>query len=485
MLQFNVKLLNLFFNICSFLNRTNLMFEQELNIYWKKVVDTIKDGLMIVDKGGRIISVNRALEKITGYSKDEMLGSPCSILNCNIFEYARKDKGEHWCVLFNTGNMSMRRCNFIKKDGRLIHVLKNASLLYDSKGEVMGAVETVTDISEIIEKDNQIAAFRRELRSENGFHGILGASVKMQRVFDLIDNAAQSDAPVIVFGESGTGKELVARAIHEIGLRKAKPYVKVNCASLNESLLESELFGHVKGAYTGAYRSRTGRFEAAQNGNIFLDEIGDLPLSTQVKLLRVLEEKDIERVGDNQPIHVNVRIISATNKDLRDMVDRGLFREDLFYRINVIPIMVPRLRERVEDIPILAEAFFQRNRLKTGKEIEGIGNEAMRLLMEYSWPGNVRELRSTFEYAFVTCQDPVIQPYHFPPNIYHNKRKQTVRSQNPVDRKESKKHRLVQALREVGGNQTRAAEILGVSRVTVWNQIKRFNIKIRSGHIDN
>ena len=461
------------------------MFEQELNIYWKKVVDTIKDGIMIVDKGGRIVSVNRALEKITGYSKDEMLGNPCSILNCNIFEYARKDKGNQWCVLFKTGNMSMRRCTFIKKDGRLIHVLKNASLLYDSKGEVMGAVETVTDISEIIEKDNQIAAFRRELRSENGFHGILGTSVKMQRVFDLIDNAAQSDAPVIIFGESGTGKELVAKAIHETSLRKTNPYVKVNCASLNESLLESELFGHVKGAYTGAFRSRTGRFEAAQDGDIFLDEIGDLPLSTQVKLLRVLEEKDIERVGDNQSIHVNVRIISATNKDLRDLVDRSLFREDLFYRINVIPIMVPPLRQRVEDIPILAEAFFQRNRLKTDKKINGIGNEAMRLLIQYPWPGNVRELRSAFEYAFVTCQDPVIQPYHFPPDIYHTPGKRTGQTQSPVERKAGKKRRLVEALQEAGGNQSRAAEILGVSRVTVWNQIRRFDIKLHSGRIES
>ena len=224
----------------------------------------------------------------------------------------------------------------MRKDGTYVHVLKNASVLHDIDGNVMGAVETMTDITELVEKDTQIEAFRRELRSEDGFHGILGSSALLHQVFDLITNAAQSDAPVIIFGESGTGKELVARAIHETGIHTQKPYVKVNCASLTESLLESELFGHVKGAFTGAYRSRKGRFEAAQGGSIFLDEIGDLPLATQVKLLRVLEEKVIERVGDNQPIRINVRIITATNRNLKKLVQQGAFREDLFYRINVI-----------------------------------------------------------------------------------------------------------------------------------------------------
>jgi two-component system response regulator HydG len=389
------------------------MFERELSDYWKKVVDTIKDGIMIVDKGGIIVSINKAMETITGYSKDEMLGKTCAILNCSIFEHARMNKGDQWCVLFKTGTMNMRKCTFINKDGRFIHVLKNATLLYDSDNQVMGAVETVTDVSELVEKESQIAAFRQELREENGFHGILGVSGSMMRVFDLINNASQSEAPVIIFGESGTGKELIARAIHETGLRKTKPYVKVNCSALNEALLESELFGHVKGAYTGAYRDRIGRFEAAQHGSIFLDEIGDLPLITQVKLLRVLEDNVIERVGDNASIDVNVRMISATNRDLRELIERGEFREDLFYRINVIPIMVPPLRKRVEDIPILAEAFFRRTQLKSEKNIQGISNDAMRLLMEYSWPGNVRELRSAFEYAFVTCRDSQIQPYHF------------------------------------------------------------------------
>ena len=231
-----------------------------MNNYWKTVVDTIQDGVMIVDKGGTIVSVNRGLVRMTGYAKDEIVGKPCSFLNCDTCEMAREKKGDHWCVLFRTGAINMRRCTFRRRDGQAVHVLKNASLLRDRNGEVMGAVETMTDISEVVEKDTQIEAFRRELRQEDGFHGILGTSATMQRVFDLIANAARSDAPVIILGESGTGKELAAKAIHDIRGDGDRPFVKVNCASLNPSLLESELFGHVKGAFTGAYRSREGRF---------------------------------------------------------------------------------------------------------------------------------------------------------------------------------------------------------------------------------
>jgi len=452
------------------------MLEQELNIYWKTVVNTIQDGIMIVDKSGTIVSVNNALEKITQYKKDEMIGKPCTIINCDICEFARNEKGDHWCRLFSDGELNTRRCALMRKDGSYIHVLKNASCLQDAAGEVIGAVETMTDITELIEKDTQIAAFRRELRTEDGFQGILGASPPMQQVFDLISNASQSDAPVIIFGESGTGKELIAKAIHDTGTRKQKPYVKVNCAALTESLLESELFGHVKGAFTGAYRSREGRFEAAQGGDIFLDEIGDLPLSTQVKMLRVLEEKIVERVGDNRPIHIDVRIISATNRNLKQLVDQGGFRQDLFYRINVIPITVPPLRERVGDIPLLAESFFRRIQLKNDKKIQGITREAMELLMTYTWPGNVRELKSAFEYAFVTCQESMIEPNHFPPTIYQGSKPLKTKKKTPLNRAEMKKKQLIEALEKAEGNQSRAADLLGVSRVTVWNRMKRFGI---------
>jgi len=333
------------------LSRGVAVFEQELNEYWKTVVDTIRDAVMIVGTDGTIVFVNKAFETITGYRREEVIGKACTVLHCDICEMALDGKGDSWCVLFRTGRIDLGRSTLRRKDGESVPILKNASLLLDVKGKVIGAVETMTDLSEIVRKEAQIERYRRELRSEDGFHGMLGASALMCRVFDMIANSAKSDAPVVILGETGTGKELVAKAIHDIGAGEEKPFVKVSCAALNESLLESELFGHVKGAFTGAYQNREGRFEAAQGGTIFLDEIGDLPLSIQVKLLRVLEERTVERVGDNKPITVDVRIITATNRDLDELMRNTSFREDLYYRINVIPIAVPPLRERVEDIP--------------------------------------------------------------------------------------------------------------------------------------
>ncbi|MCG6911804.1 MAG: sigma 54-interacting transcriptional regulator [Deltaproteobacteria bacterium] len=453
------------------------MFNHELDIYWKTVVNTIRDGIMIVNTQGAIVSVNRAFETITGYDREELIGRPCTVLNCDICKSARSNDNGHWCTLFESGNIKKRKCVIRTKGGRRIHALKNASILKDNEGNTIGAVETVTDITEIIEKDSQLEAFRRELRSKDGFHGLIGSSPAMRQVYDLIENAADSDAPVIIHGESGTGKELVSKAIHDIGMRRGKPFVKVNCASLTESLLESELFGHVKGAFTGAYKDRAGRFEKAHRGDIFLDEIGDMPLSTQVKLLRVLEEKTVERVGDSTPIPVDVRIISASNKDLLQLVEAGAFRKDFYFRINVIPIHLPLLSQRIEDIPLLAEAFFRKMLLKSGKKIEGISQEAMDALMHYSWPGNVRELRSAFEYAFVTCQESMIRPFHFPTVVYRPRspRKTAVRKPS-VSPHELEKLELVDALERAGGNKSKAATYLGVSRVTVWNRMKRFGV---------
>jgi two-component system response regulator HydG len=455
------------------------MLEQDLNNYWKTVVNTIQDGLMVVDRAGIIVSVNRALEVITGHTRKDMIGTPCTILNCDVCEAARDSRGGHWCALFRTGSLKMRRCTLLKKDGRQIHVLKNASLLRDSNGDAIGAVETLTDITEIVQKDHQIDVFQRHLRSEDGFHGIIGTSASMQKIFSLITNAAQSDAPVIILGESGTGKELVANAIHETGARNGKPYVKINCAVLSESLLESELFGHVKGAYTGAYRSREGRFESARRGDIFLDEIGDLPLSTQVKLLRVLEEKVIERVGDNRPIPVDVRIISATNKDLKSLVEKGSFRDDLYFRINVIPIRLPPLRDRIDDIPLLANTFFEKAQLKSRNPIHGISEEAMSFLMTHKWPGNVRELRSAIEYAFVACHEPLIQPAHLPHNICSDRETRRISKNLVASLADEQKRELIEVLKKSNGNQAEAARLLGVSRVTVWNRIKKHKIDIR------
>ncbi len=458
------------------------MLEFKMNQYWKTVVDTIKEGIIIVDREGCIVSVNKAMAKLLGYENGELIGKPCSVLDCNMCNIARDQSGQHWCTLFKAGEIKMKQCTIKKKNGQSFHILKNASLLHDEGGKVIGAVETLTDITEIIEKDNQLEEFRRELRGKDGFHGLLGVSPAMTRVFDLMANAAQSDAPVIIFGESGTGKELAAEAIHVSGPRKDKPYIKVNCAALSETLLESELFGHVKGAYTGAYRNREGRFEAAQGGDIFLDEIGDLPISTQVKLLRVLEDKVIERVGDHRPISIDVRIISATNKDLRALVEKGLFREDLFFRINVIPVHLPALRERREDIPLLADAFRRRVKLKSGKPITGVSKETMEILMRYDWPGNVRELKSAFEYAFVTCQETLIQPLHLPINLTQGLPKRAVVEKPIPHSKEKKKQELIEALKSAQGNQSEAARRLGISRVTIWNRMKEFGLESKKNY---
>jgi len=447
-----------------------------LDEYWKTIVSTIQDGLMIVDKRGRIVSVNKALTNMLGYRREELVGKTCNALNCDICGYAQEKCGDHWCILFRTGSIELKKCRIRKKNGETVHVIKNAALLRDSENKVIGAVETITDITELVQRDDKIQAYRNELRGENGFHGIIGISPSMKEVYDIIENAAHSDAPVIIFGESGTGKELVSQAIHEIGKRKEAPFVKVNCAALSGTLLESELFGHVKGAFTGAYRDREGRFETAQGGDMFLDEVGDLPLSTQVKLLRVLEEKVIERVGDNLPIKSDVRIISATNQNLKELVEKGEFREDFYFRINVIPITIPPLRERTEDIPLLAETFFRRIQLKqSGMVPTGISKETMQVLMSYSWPGNVRELKSAFEYAAVICHEELIQPWHLPPTIYREKERQ---SKEIVLTNDRKKEQLIAALKQADGNQSQAGRLLGVSRVTVWNRMKKYNISL-------
>jgi transcriptional regulator with PAS, ATPase and Fis domain len=345
---------------------------------------------------------------------------------------------------------------------------------------MIGAVETFTDISEIVRQQEEIINLRKSCRLEEEHHGLLGESLPMQRLFELIENVAQTDAPVLIHGQSGTGKELVARAIHEESPRKDKPFIKVNCAALNENLLESELFGHEKGSYTGADRTRIGRFEAAHEGTIFLDEIGDIPLSTQVKLLRVLEEKEIERVGDHKPIPVDVRIISATNKDLEALIAQELFREDLLFRINVFPLYCPSLIERLDDIHLIVKLFIEQNAAKNSKKILGLTPDAMEALLAYLWPGNVRELRNAIEYAFVLCSGEWISKEHLPPKITANgKRNLAIQRRGATSSQEERK-KLIDTLRQVGGNQSEAARILGVSRVTIWKRIKKYGIDLET-----
>ncbi len=445
--------------------------------HWKTIVDTLQDGLMVVDPKGNIVAANPAAELVTGYRADELIGKSCRILNCTGCKIVGLGAGTKWCALFSKGNIREKKCLITNKERRSVHIIKSASVLRDESGEIIGAVETLTDITDKIRQQQEISNLRKTFHLDEGYHGILGKSPQMLTLFEMIENVAQSDTPVMIHGESGSGKELVARAIHRASSRADKPYIKVNCAALNENLLESELFGHVKGAYTGADRNRVGRFEAAHEGTIFLDEVGDIPPGIQVKLLRVLEERRVERVGDHRPIAVDVRVITATHKDLEALIAKGRFREDLYFRINVFPLNCPPLAARREDIPLIAQSFIHRNAASSGKKILGLTPDALEALTEYAWPGNVRELRNAIEYAFVLCHSGGIGVQHLPHKIVDGPGgPQMVCRPDPdcvADRQA-----LIDVLRRARGNQSRAARMLGVSRVTVWKRIKKFGIDI-------
>ncbi|TIH19319.1 PAS domain-containing protein [Marinifilum sp. JC120] len=456
----------------------NIMTEQDIDLYLREVIDTMNDGLIIIRPNGTIMMVNDALLRMTGFSKEELLNKPCSVLGCDACRIVREQTDEHWCGLFKKRKESRKNCHIIGKNGNYLHVLKNASLLMDDDGSILGAVETVTDITELDRKDLKIRELSQKLQhEESGLCGFVGNSPAMQKVYTLLRKAARSDAPVIIYGESGTGKELAAQAIHEMSPRVDKPFVQLNCAALNESLLESELFGHVKGAFTGAYRHRQGRFEEAADGSIFLDEIGDVPLPIQVKLLRVLETRSFERVGENINLSMDARLITATNQDLRHLVKEKQFREDFFFRINVIPVHLPPLRERKEDLPLLVDHFIHlHDHINQG---EGPTPETMRKLMSYDWPGNVRELKSALEYAAVVKDSGPILPDHLPPHIGETSSATPCPKQISPIMEPDEKQALINALKHAGGNKSKAAKILGISRGTVHNRMRKYSVQYR------
>ena len=451
--------------------------KMDISKYWQAIFETLHDGLLIVDPEGTIMAVNPAAEKMTGYSADELIGSNCRVLDCTGCDIYARGAGKEWCKLYVEGTVKSKKCLITNKEHRTVNIVKNATTLRDSEGNLLGAVETLTDISDIVRREEEISSLRKACQMDDGYYGILGKSAVMQQLYETIDNVAQSDAPVMIHGQSGTGKEMAARAIHSASPRSGKPFIKVNCAALNENLLESELFGHIKGAYTGADRNRVGRFEAAHGGSIFLDEVGDIPMATQVKLLRVLEEKEIERVGDHTPIKVDVRIITATNKDLDDLVAQGLFREDLYFRINVFPLNCPSLTERREDIPAIVQSFIRQNNLKGDKKILGLTPEAIEKLEVYQWPGNVRELRNAIEYAFVLCPGGAIGVKHLPPKIVTSSKQAKTTNRDDTNFN-LEREKMIEVLRQVRGNQSEAARVLGVSRVTVWKRMKKYGIEL-------
>ena len=453
---------------------------------WRHIIDSVPDGIIIVDEKGTFIVANQMAQLITGYTEKELKGQSCRLLNCTGCKIVGKGKGKNWCGLFSEEFIREKKCVITNRNNRTIPIIKNATVLFNEKNEIVGAVETLKDISENINYKNELASIKRMYHIDDGFHGIIGRTPVMQTLYEHIESVASLDTPVMILGESGTGKEMVAKALHETGNRASKPFIKVNCAALSENILESELFGHVKGAYTGAETDRIGRFEAAHNGSLFLDEIGDIPLSVQVKLLRVLEEKMIQRVGTNTSIPIDVRIITATNKNLEKLIAQGIFREDLLFRINVFPLTCPPLRQRKDDITLIIQHFITLHAEKTGKNILGFTPEAMRLMVAYPWPGNIREMRNSVEYGFVLARGKSIGIEHLPEKIINfnsleleNKPLRMVEQDSMVKIGLSEKEKLFNALQQADGNQTRAAKILGVSRITVWKRIKKHGIQLK------
>lgn len=450
--------------------------------YWPEIADTMDGGLALISPDGKIIFANKALEKITGYEKKELLGKTCDLFHCDSCEGIKSTgPGESWCKLFQEPDHKVEgcRCEMLRKDGMMVPILKNATTLKDDQGRILCSIETLVDISELEKRDKKIEELSRYRTNSISFHGMQGQSNIIREVFALIEKAALSDFPVVIYGESGTGKELAAHAIHHLSVRRDEPFVAINCASLQESLLESDFFGHVKGAFTSAYKHKIGKFEAAGKGTIFLDEVGDMPLTTQAKLLRVLETKSFERVGDHYPIPLKARFIFATHRNLQELVKSGEFREDLFFRVNVVPVRMPSLRERIDDLPLIAEQIIRTLAAKTAKPITGLSRDAIDQCLRYSWPGNVRELKNALQYAFVSAESGMIKPEHLPDQVEKSGDSINETDFEP-DSSSNEKEKLLAALRKAGGNKSEAARILNVARTTVWNRIKKYGITIES-----
>jgi len=375
-----------------------------------QIIDSMADGVFTMDVKGRISSWNRSMEGISGYTAQEALGQTCQLLQCSRCFGKECPAGIEKCRIIENGTSGAKECQLRHKVGHDVPIIKNASVVKDENGNIIGVVETVTDLTELNRARQKAEEASLRLGEIHSLNNIIGKSRAMQRVFAAIKAAAASDATILIQGESGTGKELVAGAIHYNSERREAPLVTVNCSALSETLLESELFGHVKGAYTGAVRDRMGRFEEAREGTIFLDEIGELSPFIQVKLLRVLQEREIERVGESRKRKIDIRIITATHQELYAKVREGHFREDLYYRLKVFPIQLPPLRGHKEDIPLLASHFINRMNKKTAKQIRSMSQPALRLFMDYPWPGNVRELENAIEHAFVLCDRDQIDP---------------------------------------------------------------------------
>jgi two-component system response regulator HydG len=442
-----------------------------------RLADALPDALFTIDLAGRVTYWNRAAERITGWTAAEAVGRDCSILAGDAVNGCACGVGPIKCGLVEQGRTA-KTCRLRAKDGRLLQIVKNAVPLWAPDGAPVGALETFTAVGEVGAEPR--CEWRPPDRKDGDFCGLVGRHPVMEELYKTIDQVARSSATVMILGESGSGKECVAEAIHRGSRRAGGPFVRVSCSALNENLLESELFGHVKGAFTGALKDRRGRFQEAHGGTLLLDEIGDVSPTVQVKLLRVIEQREIERVGDSAPIKVDVRLLCATHRNLKAMVEEGRFRADLYFRLAVFPLRVPALREHAEDLPALAEAFFARLEAGGGARPVAISAAAMERLQAFPWPGNVRELQNALEFAALRAAGGVLEVAHLPEELGREAAGATVGSPStpaqPRGAQGLDRPRLVEALEATGWNRAEAARRLGISRVTLWKRLKQLGL---------
>lgn len=446
-----------------------MMAKKQLDGREITILDSINEGVFTVDLEWRITAFNRAAELITKVSRREALGQQC----CDVF---RASICENACALRRTMSSGKPILNatahIISRSGERLPIRISTALLKDDSGRTIGGVESFQDLS-------PIEQLQKELKSRYTFEDIVGHSAAMVRLFEILPQIAESSSTVLIEGPSGTGKELFARAIHSLSPRQKKPFIAVNCGALPDTLLESELFGHKAGAFTDARRDKPGRFALANGGTLFLDEIGDISPAMQIRLLRVLQERTIEPLGSIEPMKVDVRIVAATNRDLSQLVHEGIFREDLYYRIRVISLSLPRLNQRREDIPLLVEHLVAKLNRIQGKEIEGVSNEVMAQLMGYEYPGNVRELENIIEQAFVLCRGRLLELHHLPPELrpastagYGNT--------NPMSIEAMEKLLISEALRLHNNSRSKAAKQLGINPSTLYRKMKSLKLDFQN-----
>ena len=427
------------------------------------IFSSVSDAIIMVDKDGCLADFNATAMKVCGYDSN--------LIGCGVKEISLGCSGLCRLTLLETlrtnASKEARRFECVTSSGRKRIVSFKSTPVIEADGTVNGAVAVIRDETPLVELE-------LSLKNRGQFHDIIGISDPMQRVYSLIEALANVPTTVLINGESGTGKELVAAALHYSGGRSKGPFVKVNCSALSESLLESELFGHVRGAFTGAIANKIGRFQKADGGTLFLDEIGDISPAIQMRLLRVLQENEFERVGESTSIKVNVRVVVATNKNLAGMVRKGTFREDLYYRLDVVRLVVPPLRERSKDLDLLVSHFIAKFNDKFGRQIQGTSDDVMAVLARHNWPGNVRELQHVIERAIILCKSDIIGMQDLPQDLIDSVQTNTCSSpDNSPTPHPLNKLSLEEALEISGGNKTHAARLLGVSRLTVYRQLEK------------